>query len=213
MEITCTNCQGKFRIANEQIPPDRPVVFPCPKCTTRITVSLEPPGPERVALNEVDTSAYNASDRPFDFVEEEGKTALVCEANAQVRKVLVNQLSALDYQITSAENAREALKRMRYHTYDIVVVDEMFDTDNPETNGVLIFLERLAMPVRRNIFVAMITGRHRTMDNFTGFLKSLNLIINVKNIDDFGKIISRGLTEHLGFYRVFREKLKETGRA
>ncbi len=213
MEITCTSCQGKFRIANDQIPPDKPVVFPCPKCATRITVNLESPGRERVALNEVDTSAYNASDRPFDFVEEEGKTALICEADPQVRKTIVNQLAALDYQITSAENARDALKRMRYHVYDVVVVDEMFDTDNPDANGVLIYLERLAMSVRRNIYVAMITGRHRTMDNFTGFLKSLNLIVNVKNIDDFGKIFARGLTEHLGFYRVLREKLRETGRA
>jgi hypothetical protein len=32
-------------------------------------------------------------------------------------------------------------------------------------------------------------------------------------MDDFGKIMSRGLTDHLSFYRVFREKLKETGRA
>jgi hypothetical protein len=93
------------------------------------------------------------------------------------------------------------------------VVDEEFDTDNPETNGVLIYLERLGMAVRRNMFVAMISGRHRTMDNMTAFLKSVNLIVNTKNMGDFGKIMSRGLTDYLSFYRVFREKLKETGRA
>jgi hypothetical protein len=47
----------------------------------------------------------------------------------------------------------------------------------------------------------------------TAFLKSVNLIVNSKNIEDFPKILSRGLTDHLTFYRVFREKLKETGRA
>jgi len=119
----------------------------------------------------------------------------------------------MEYQITVAENARDALKRMRYHVYDIVVVDEDFDTDNPEANGVLIYLERLGMSVRRNIFVALVSSRHRTMDNMTAFLKSVNLIVNSKNIDDFPKILSRGLTDHLTFYRVFREKLKETGRA
>ncbi|MCK7504192.1 MAG: hypothetical protein MZV70_08905 [Desulfobacterales bacterium] len=30
------------------------------------------------------------------------------------------------------------------------------------------------MSVRRNIFVAMITSRHRTMDNMTAFMKSVN---------------------------------------
>jgi hypothetical protein len=47
----------------------------------------------------------------------------------------------------------------------------------------------------------------------TAFMKSVNLIINTKNIEDFGKIMSRGLTDHLAFYQIYREKLKETGRA
>ncbi len=81
---------------------------------------------------------------------------------------------------------------MRYHVYDVVAVDESFDTDNPEANGVLIYLERLGMAIRRNMFVTMISSRHRTMDNMTAFLKSVNLIINSKNIEDTGKILSRG---------------------
>ena len=214
MNIICTKCQSQFKIADDKIPPGRSASFSCPKCRTRITVSSGSAGPEgKVSLNEVDTSAYNPADRPFDFVEEEGKTALVCEQHPLTKKPIIESLELLEYQITVAENARDALKRMRYHVYDIIVVDEDFDTDNPETNGVLIYLERLGMAVRRNMFVAMISNRHRTMDNMTAFLKSVNLIINTKNMDDFGKIMSRGLTDHLSFYRVFREKLKETGRA
>lgn len=213
MEIVCSNCQGKFKIPDDKIPPGKATSFPCPKCRTPLTVNIEAPAPRgKVSLNEIDTSAYNPADRPFDFIEEEGKTALVCEQHPLVRKTITDTLDLMEYQITVADNARDALKRMRYHVYDIVVVDEDFDTDNPDANGVLIYLERLGMSVRRNIFVAMITSRHRTMDNMTAFMKSVNHIINVKNIDDFGKIMSRGLTDHLSFYRIYREKLKETGR-
>ena len=42
--------------------------------------------------------------------------------------------------------------------------------------------------------------------------KSVNLIINVKNIEDIGKILSRGITDNEYFYRVFKESLKETGK-
>lgn len=214
MNIICTNCQSQFKIADDKIPPGRSASLPCPKCRTRITVGAESARAEgQVSLNEVDTSGYNPADRPFDFVEEEGKTALVCEQHPLLKKPVIESLEQLEYQITVAESARDALKRMRYHVYDIVVVDEDFDTDNPETNGVMIYLERLGMAVRRNMFVAMISNRHRTMDNMTAFLKSVNLIVNTKNMDDFSKIMSRGLTDHLSFYRVFREKLKETGRA
>lgn len=214
MNIICTHCKSQFKIADDKIPAGRSASFPCPKCRTRITVGAEPVAPEgKVSLNEVDTSGYNPADRPFDFVEEEGKTALVCEQHPLLKKPIIESLELMEYQITVAENARDALKRMRYHVYDIVVVDEDFDTDNPEANGVLIYLERLGMSLRRNIFVALVSSRHRTMDNMTAFLKSVNLIVNSKNIEDFPKILSRGLTDHLTFYRVFREKLKETGRA
>lgn len=214
MNIICTHCKSQFKIADDKIPAGRSASFPCPKCRTRITVGAQPAAPEgKVSLNEVDTSGYNPADRPFDFVEEEGKTALVCEQHPLLKKPIIESLELMEYQITVAENARDALKRMRYHVYDIVVVDEDFDTDNPEANGVLIYLERLGMSLRRNIFVALVSSRHRTMDNMTAFLKSVNLIVNSKNIEDFPKILSRGLTDHLTFYRVFREKLKETGRA
>jgi predicted Zn finger-like uncharacterized protein len=214
MNIACTNCQSQFKIADDKIPAGQPASFLCPKCQQRITVGAEPsPAAAKVSLKDIDTSSYNPADRPFDFVEEEGKTALVCVPDPLLRKPIIEALDLMEYQITVAETAREALKRMRYHVYDVMVVDELFDTDNPEANGVLIYTERLGMAIRRNMFIAMISSRHRTMDNMTAFLKSVNLIINSKNIEDIGKILSRGLTEYLAFYRVLRDKLKETGRA
>jgi hypothetical protein len=39
------------------------------------------------------------------------------------------------------------------------------------------------------------------------------LIINIKNIEDIGKILSRGITDNEYFYRVFKAALKEAGRA
>jgi predicted Zn finger-like uncharacterized protein len=219
MDITCSQCQSQFKIDKAKLPRGQAAALRCPTCATRIVINGAPAAPsaapsqEQISLKEVDTSAYNPADRPFDFIEEEGKTALVCESDLILNKHVIDALRAMEYQITPAGNARDALKRMRYHVYDIVVVDEGFDTENAETNGVLIYLERLSMAARRNTFVVMISHRYRTMDNMSALLKSVNLIVNVKNIDDFGKIVSRGLTDHMVFYRVFQEKLKETGKA
>jgi CheY-like chemotaxis protein len=159
-----------------------------------------------------ESSRNDATDRPFDFIEEEGLTALLCEQNPLASKTIENALHLMDYQITFPENARDALKRMRYHVYDLIVVNENFDTRNPESNGVLIYLERLSMSVRRKIFVAMISSRYRTMDNMMAFHASVNLIVNIKNIEDIGKILSRGITDTEMFYSVYKEILKETGR-
>lgn len=214
MDIICSNCSGKFRIPDEKIPVGRVSTLSCPKCKTQISLdpAKKPMGDAVTATASQDVHSYDTSDKPFDFIEEEGLTALLCQQNPIARKTIESALSLMDYQITIAESARDALKRMRYHVYDLIVVDEHFDTKNPDANGVLIYLERLHMAVRRSIFVAMISTRYRTMDNMMAFHASVNLIINVKNIDDIAKILGRGITDTEMFYRIYKETLKETGR-
>ncbi len=215
MDIICNNCSSKFRIPDEKIPVGRVTNLPCPKCKVRISINpAKKSGGGIVAFEQSgENGGYDASDKPFDFIEEEGLTALLCEQNPLARNSIQNALNLMDYQITITENARDALKRMRYHVYDLIVVDENFDTKNPDSNGVLIYLERLTMAVRRKIFAAMISNRYRTMDNMMAFHASVNLIINIKNVEDIGKILSRSITDTELFYRVYKETLKETGKA
>ena len=61
-------------------------------------------------------------------------------------------------------------------------------------------------------FVVLFGKGFRTMDNMMALNKSVNLIINVKNIEDIGKILSRSITDNEYFYRVFKESLKEVGK-
>jgi predicted Zn finger-like uncharacterized protein len=214
MNIICNSCSSKFRIPDEKIPAGRVSHVPCPKCRVRISIDpAKKTGGGILAFEQSGRNgSYDASDKPFDFIEEEGLTALLCEQNPLASKTIQNTLNLMDYQITLPENSRDALKRMRYHVYDLIVVNESFDTKNPESNGVLIYLERLSMTVRRKIFVAMVSSRYRTMDNMMAFHASVNLIVNIKNIEDIGKILSRGITDTQLFYSVYKDTLKESGR-
>jgi predicted Zn finger-like uncharacterized protein len=214
MNIICEKCQSKFKIPDEKIPTGRRTTVRCPKCKGKISLGPKTGAAGR-GVSFVDTNSngsYNAKDKPFDFIEEEGLTALVCESNPLVLKTISDALELMEYQITKAESARDALKRMRYHNYDLFVVNENFNTDNPESNGILLYLERLNMTVRRNMFIALVSDRFRTMDNMMALNKSVNLIINIKNIEDIGKILSRAITDNEFFYRIFKGTLKEVGR-
>jgi len=57
----------------------------------------------------------------------------------------------------------------------------------------------------------MISRRHRTMDNMIALNRSVNLIVNVKNVEDIGKILNRGITDNELFYRTFKQALMEAG--
>jgi len=118
----------------------------------------------------------------------------------------------MEYNVVEAINARDALTKMRFHIFNLVVINETFDMSNIDNNSILIYLARLNMVIRRNIFVVLLSNQYRTMDKMMAFNKSVNLIINLENIDDADRILSRSIAENEIFYRVFKEALKKSGR-
>ena len=221
MEIICDSCQTKLKIPDEKIPEGKKATFACPKCKGKVTIApggdndpdagddasadLDDFGFEEESLGGGDASQ---ADKPFQFIEEEGEIALVCEADPVIRKRIDDVLTLMEYHVTTAVDAREALKKIRFQNYDVVVVNELFGTDNPDENGILIYLERLSMDMRRNMFVALITDRFRTMDYMMAFNKSVNLIINKENTAEIDKVLSKGLTDFDMFYRIYKETLQ-----
>ncbi len=235
MEIKCHQCQSKINVPDEKIPVGKVSSLRCPKCNAKITIDLRPkksqseqePEQEQseneavfsglAAQNEehkdgVEEEAYETSERPFDFLEEEGKTALLCENDPDRSKQIKEILNIMEYHITEPNGVRDALRKMRYHLYDLVLLNEGFDDSDPESNGILIYLERMPMEVRRDIFVALISDRFPTMDYMTAFLKSVNITINPKDMGSLDQILTRGMNERDLFYDVYKESLKKYGK-
>jgi hypothetical protein len=129
-----------------------------------------------------------------------------------VKSGLHAALENLEYHVTEAKDTRDALRKMRYHVYDLVMVNESFDTLDSDQSGILGYLERLPMEIRRRIFVTLISQRYRTMDKMMTFNKSVNLILNIKNIGDTEKILPHRITDNDFFYRVLNESLRKAGR-
>jgi predicted Zn finger-like uncharacterized protein len=207
MEVVCESCQARFNVPDDKIPAGKSIRAACPKCKNKITIPAKaaaaPPAGDGAG-----EEAYDAAEKPFDFIEEDALTALICEPDPAIRDKVASVLELMEYHLTTVSSTRESLKKMRYHNYNVVVVNESFDTSNPETNGVLLFLERLPMTTRRELFVCLITSRYRTMDHMLALNKSVNMILNVKNIKDFGKILSTAITENDIFYRAYKETAK-----
>jgi len=229
MNMVCEKCQSKFQIPSQKVPKGQAFSVICPKCSNKVSVdpradiplsakekaapSAKPkPIPNKTIIEEVDSSAYDASEKPFDFVEQGVETALLCEPDPAIRSKIITALYNMGYHTTAPQTYKDTLKQMRFHVFDMVVLNESFGTRDPDMNSVLKYLDRLNMSIRRNIFLALITTRFRTMDNMAAFNKSVNLIINLKNINEIEKILRRGLADNKAFYSVFKESLIKTGR-
>jgi len=168
---------------------------------------------DKTVFDPVDSDGYDAADKLFDFVFTEGEKALVCESNPSLREMINTALTEEGYLITESDSVKEAVKIMRFHVYDVIVINERFDGSTPDENGVLQHLENLSMITRRKIFIVLITERFRTMDNMAAFNRSVNLVINLKNVADIATILKRGISENNAFYHVFRETLRKEGKA
>ena len=221
MDISCDQCGSSFKVPDEKLPPGKSAVVKCPKCKNRISVNTSATeeassdasaGSSAFGFDErPDESQYNASEKPFDFIEEEGETALICEADAGVKGKIKHVLDFMEYHISETTDTRDALKKMRYHDYDLIIINESFSSRSPDSNGVLIYLERLKMKSRRKMYVALLTKRFKTMDAMAAFEKSVELVINLNDIEHFEKILKRALVDQDQFYRVYREEQKAIG--
>ena len=234
MDILCNDCRSKFRIPDEKIPAGKAASFACPKCKSRITIDLNDKrddagkgtaGDENIdvlkdVLYGTDSGSFNsekdlldiiyqydASEKPFDFIETERKTALICETDSALNQPITDTLRSMAYHISNANNTRDALRMMWYHLFDLIVVDENFGTNNPETNPVMKHLEGLEMSVRRNTYVVIISKRFRAMDQMMAFNKSADLIINTGKIDQTEQILKQGLSDHETLYQIYKEYL------
>jgi predicted Zn finger-like uncharacterized protein len=213
MDIVCHHCQARFKLPDDKVPAGKAFTVTCPRCKNKLTrAAMEPPAPASL-VEDVAAGAYDAAERPFDFLEEGARTAIVCENDPEYQVKILDALQSLGFYITQAPSARDLLKRMRFHAFDLVVLNEHFDASDPDRNNVLQYLERMPMATRRDTFVVLITKRFRTMDNMAAFRKSVNLVVNVANLDALVRILKRGISDHQNFYRPFREGLVRIGRA
>jgi CheY-like chemotaxis protein len=217
MQISCTKCQNQISVPDKKIPKGRVFHLTCPKCKKRIPVDVsEEPEPEENGGADQDSWVSETCDsagRPFDFIEEDTKTVLICKTEVESRKQVVSMLEQLDYRITEAETARDALRRMRYHAYDMVVIDEAFDSRDAESNGVLLYIRQMHMETRRNLFVVLFSEAERTMDKLAAFRHSVNLVIHPKDLKFMNKLLVRGIAENETFYRMMKFVIREvTGR-
>lgn len=205
MEVSCKNCKAKFNIPDNKLPVGQTVSLKCPKCKSKI--EIKPPD------DDVVSGTSGALDKSFDFVEAGVETALICEQDEGLRKKIHSVLRQMGYHITEVESARDAMKYMRFRVFDLIVLDEDFEGSGPESNQVLQYIGHQPMITRRNIFVVLLGNDFKTADNMTAFNRSVNLVVNLRNIDELEKVLKRSLIEFEEFYRVLKGTLRKVGRA
>ena len=153
------------------------------------------------------------SSRPFGYVAPDSKTAMVCEQDQVSRDKISIAIKKIGFQVVQPATFKDALKYMRFHVFDVILVNENFDTGSREVNRILKYLENLNMSIRRKTFVVLISSICATLDSMQTYNKSVNMIINKNEISDIESILKQALAEHNDFYYPLKDNIRKYGNA
>ncbi|HZF03296.1 MAG TPA: hypothetical protein VE932_03060 [Patescibacteria group bacterium] len=140
------------------------------------------------------------------------RLVLVCENASERQAVIRAAIEQLGYTMLPAGTAEEASERLRRHAFEIVIVDERFESSGVLDNVVLKILNTMPIGARRHVFVVLLGREFKTFDNMMAFARSVNVVVNLNDLPHLPAIIRKGLEDNDEFYRVFREMLTEVGK-
>jgi predicted Zn finger-like uncharacterized protein len=223
MEIRCDNCNAKLNIPDDKIPKGRSVTVNCPKCKTKTTVNPVE-SPDTGASSGVDAQAapakgktssqkaYEAEGKSPEFFEMGTKLVLLAMDDLVEGDKTREALTELGYKYVAAESTNQAISKMRFHNFDLVLISDPFDSIELNQSPILQYLNRLPMSIRRKMFVALMGDSFSTMDQMAAFMMSANVVINNRDMDKLAGILKSAISDNQQFYKVFMDTMAETGR-
>jgi len=148
-----------------------------------------------------------SSQENIEFFELGDKTSLIC-ADANTVEAAKATLRELGFKSHIAETPEVAVERIRYTTYDCIMVHENFAGSSLRANAVLNHLATLPMAQRRYSFACLIGPSFKTLDAMQAFTHSVHVVVNPADLSNLGPILKKGLAEFELLYGAYKEMVE-----
>jgi len=223
VSITCPKCKSRLKIDRDQpgggLVPYKKVEVkaqaqPAPrkKQDTQKSVQAMPVEDKEETKGPIFEYEYDEDISPLEFYEEGTKLALVLNGDAKSAKEITSVLEELTYRSVVPSSIREAMGKLLFHHFDLIILSDGFDGLSLEDNPVINYLNSLSMSVRRRIFLALISKKFKTMDLLKAFGLSANMVINTNDLVNLSLVLKKGISDNEKFYKVFMDTIRETGK-
>ena len=151
-----------------------------------------------------------SSQDKMDFFEVGDKTSLIC-ADQNTTEAVKATLKDIGFKYHTAETPESAVERMRYTSYNCIVVHENFAGSSLRSNAVLNYLSPLPMAQRRYSFVCLVGPSVKTLDAMQAFGLSVHLTLNPLDLPNLGPILKKSLAEFESLYIAYKETVATIG--
>ncbi len=207
MKVQCPKCLISFTIPDEKVPEGKTLRIACPKCRVPIELNAAPPEAESSESGVLSDFSEMDSSGSIDVVEEGVRTALMCVSNKKLAEGLAPVLGELDFWVVHAARAGFALGKLHHNTYDLIILEENFDSAKAAENLVLHHVQLLPMHVRRRFYLCLLSETMPTLDAMLAFRMGANMILNIRDLEKAKIIFARSMKEYKTFYGFFNAEL------
>ena len=136
----------------------------------------------------------------------EGRRALVCSGSAYGEQVMTS-LGGDGYQVFAAENAEQAVERLREGGVDVLALDPEFDAARQGAARIMGEVASLRMPERRRFVFVLLSEKVRTGDAHAAFLAGANLVVNLSEAAELPRALEKNIRDLNELYRDFNKTL------
>ena len=221
MTVTCPSCKATLAIPDDRLPKGKVVSAACPQCKGKIVIDLAgsasvPDGAKEAVPVPVPTPAPVSAPAPpmapATYSEQRQPLALVCMSAPAERDQVVAALRAEGYAAQVATSTADAIQRLRFMAYALAVIREGFGTAVGEGNPVLDHVAEMPMGARRGMHVVLVSPNAASHNSAAAFTRSVNLVLNLKDLPHLAEALKRSLAETEQGYRVLLDSLRAQGR-
>jgi len=222
MTITCPTCKAILNLPDDRLPKGRAVTAACPQCKGKIVIDLTasapgaaagpPPAPAATAPVASPPEAP-PEETPASYGEHGQPLALVCVDDPAEREQVMAALKAQGYAPRAPTSAADAIQRLRFMAYALLVLRDGYGDAGGRENPVLDLVAEMGMAARRLMHVIFMSPESRSHDIAAAFAKSVNLVLHVNDLPHLGEALKRSREQTDQAQRVLVESLRALGKA
>jgi len=225
MTALCPNCrqtlqftevqQKKILQALKKLPPGTPLTIKCPHCKEGVTLdgaakpatsttSAQPPVPPN--LDWLQSGRFATEEKVEDV-----PMALVLYQDSPRRKVIVEALETVGYQVVPADTTAEALEKMQFGKFSCVALQSELEgeLDNSAFHS---FMRAMPMERRRYIFYILFGPQMHSLYDLEALAHSANLVVGEKDLKHLNLILRKSIPAYEELFGPILEELAAFGK-
>lgn len=141
----------------------------------------------------------------FEILSPSDKPALVALSTFDWQVATVAALKELGYKTHYALNHEDFKQRFVQYHYQVVIIEDLFDSTDVSNNISLKYVQTLPMSMRRHAVIILIGNNFQTLNPMQAFVNSVHAVVNGADIQSIATIIQKVVADNDLFLDVFRD--------